>query len=350
MTLDEVFLRDIRQHPEDDALRLVVADWLQDHDRPAWAAFIRLRHELAGVVDNAGRRADLVQRERLLLAEVAVSGPPLPEVLLQAPRIRPGPGSPPLHLINSIGMQLILIPAGRFLMGNAVPEEGRVAPPQSEDDDVSGVAIDHACPQHVVTLTRPFYLGVCAVTWAQYARVMTDDLDLEDESDDHPVHNLCWGEAADFCEALSGFPEERAAGRVYRLPTEAEWEYACRADTTTRYWCGDVLTRAQATFACEGPTPVGSFPPNSFGLFDMHGNVLECCDDTLGDYRAEAQVDPRGSAPTDLCVFRGGSFETVAADCASARRFADSGSHFNWDLGLRVALSVPAAGHRKGMQ
>jgi uncharacterized protein (TIGR02996 family) len=351
------FLRKVEQQPEDDATRLVLADWLDDHGDPKWAEFIRLRHELAGVVDDAGRRAELVERERRLLAEVAAAGGPLPEALLRAPRVRAVGGGPPLRLVNSIGMTLALIPAGRFLMGKPSPDEGRRPPPDPDDEDPDWDDVDDACPQHEVTLTRPFYLGVYAVTWKEYERVMDEDPDetareeagCEDESPRHPAHNLCWGEAVDFCAALSRLPEEKAAGRVYRLPMEAEWEYACRADTTTRFWTGDILTKKQATFDADGPTRVGKYPPNPFGLYDMHGNVLECCADTYGHYRAGPQVDPRGPDDGDFAVFRGGSYDTTMEGCGSAERFADAVSHFDPGLGLRVALDATLPGRaRKG--
>ena len=346
MTPDETFLQDILAHPHDDSLRLIYADWLDDHGKPQWTQFIRLRHELAGVVDDAVRRAALVERERVLLQTLAGTGQTLPDVLLAAPRVRPAAVGLPLRFNNSLGMAFTLIPAGRFLMGKPAPDDGLRPPPEKEGEDWDN--IDEACPQHEVTLSQPFYLGIYAATWAEYERLDDDpeetareEAGCTDESDDHPAHNLCWGEAQDFCEALSELPEEKAAGRVYRLPTEAEWEYACRADTLTRYWCGDTLTRQQATFESDGPTRVGSYPANPFGLFDMHGNVLECCDDTFDRYAAAPQVNPRASVGHGLMVFRGGSYRMSAADCASAQRFGDYGSHFKAGLGLRVAVSVP---------
>ncbi len=349
------FLRQVKERPDDDATRLVLADWLDEHDAADWARLVRLRHELAGVVDDAERRATLVDRERRLLAEAEAVGRPLPAALLGAPRVRAAPGGPPLRIVNCVDVTLTLIPAGRFLMGKPAPAEGLRLPPDPDDEDPDWDDVDYACPQHEVTLTRPFYLGVCAVSWEEYERLMDDDPDesaredagCEDEGPRHPAHNLCWGEARDFCERLSALPEEKAAGRVYRLPTEAEWEYACRADTTTPFWTGDVLTPKRATYDADGPTRVGKYPPNPFGLFDTHGNVLECCADSYRPYAPGPQVDPFVRVAADLLVFRGGSFRTSMEACASHERFGDSGSHFNLDLGLRVALDVapaPASG------
>jgi uncharacterized protein (TIGR02996 family) len=344
----DVFLTDLAAHPENDTLRLVYADWLEDHGNTTWAEFIRVLAELAGVIDCAPRREALVQRERALAAQAAQSGCPLPELLLRAVRVRPGLGHPLLHVVNSIGMTLTLVPAGRFLMGKPVPDEGLREPPAPEDEDKEWRHIDDACPQHEVTLTRPFYLGIYAVTWKEYERVLDEEAreeaGYEEESPRHPAHNLCWGEAVEFCQALSALPEEKAARRVYRLPTEAEWEYACRGDTTTRFWTGDVLTRKQATFAARGPTRVGKYPPNPFGLYDMHGNVLECCSDTHGTYLREPQVGPRGAEFGDLVVLRGGSYDRAAEQCGSAQRFGDAISHFVPELGLRVALDVLPTG------
>src|SRR5260370_28588528 len=116
----KAFLADINAHPDDTALRLIYADWLEEHARPDWAQFSGLRKEWAGVVDDAGRRSELVGRERALLESLAVSGQRLPDVLLAAPRVRPKSGGLPPRLTNSIGMEFILIPAGRFLMGKPV--------------------------------------------------------------------------------------------------------------------------------------------------------------------------------------------------------------------------------------
>ena len=346
MMQDEAFLQDMLAHPNDDSLRLIYADWPDDHGKPQWAQFIRLRHELAGVVDDAVRRAALVERERVLLESLAAAGQKLPDVLLAAVRIRPAAGGLPLRVTNSIGMKFILIPAGRFLMGKPAPDDGLRLPPEKEGEDWDN--IDEACPQHEVTLSRPFYLGIYAVTWAEYERLDEDpeetareEAGCEDESDDHPAHNLCWGEATGLLRGLISVAKGESS-RPRLSPADRGGVGICLPCRHAHaLWCGDILTRQQATFESDGPTRVGSYPPNPFGLFDMHGNVLECCDDQLDSYTAVPQVDPRSSAPSGLMVFRGGSYQSPVADCASARRFGDYGSHFLSELGLRLTVSVP---------
>ncbi len=194
-------------------------------------------------------------------------------------------------------MRLVLIPAGRFLAGSAADAT------QAEDDER---------PQHLVEISRPFYLGACEVTQAQFERVTetnpswyrpggpgSDQVRGQDTSR-FPVDMVSFDDMVEFCRRLSALPDERHARRVYRLPTEAEWEYACRAGTTTSFSCGVTLSPAQANVAADtqplaalptaaerGPMPVGSFPPNAFGLYDMHGNVWEGCADRYAfDYYA----------------------------------------------------------------
>ena len=170
-------------------------------------------------------------------------------------------------LTNSIGMKLRLIPAGSFTMG-----------------DDSGDADER--PAHRVTITKPFYLGTHEVTNAQYRRVM-GDLQSAWKADDHPVETVSWEDAVTFCRELSNLPEEKRTGRVYRLPTEAEWEYACRAGTATRYSCGDTERDLDAFAwfpwgANRDTHAVGQKKPNDWGLFDMHGNVWEWTGDWYG--------------------------------------------------------------------
>ncbi len=238
---------------------------------------------------------------------------------------------------NSIGMKLVLIPAGKFIMG-------------SSEKDGSGFSQG---PEHLVEITRPFFLGVYEVTQEEYNKVMgtnpsyyspisegKEKADLKKlkglDTRRFPVEQVSWEDAVEFCRKLSSLPEEKAKGRIFRLPTEAEWEYACRAGTTTAFHFGDSLFPTQANF-CPNPfgrtpnslglglpTVVGSYQPNAFGLYDMHGNVSEWCADWYDPeyYKHSPKSDPPGpaSSPNFFRVIRGGFLTNVAQVCTSACR------------------------------
>jgi formylglycine-generating enzyme required for sulfatase activity len=253
----------------------------------------------------------------------------------------------PVAFTNSIGMSFCLIPPGEFMMGSPESERGRS---YSEG------------PQHRVRITRPFYLGVYEVTQAEYERVMGTNPSVFARARDEamsgydtghfPVDRVSWYDAVEFCRRLSAMPEEQAAGRVYRLPTEAQWEYACRAGTTPPFYFGSVLDGHQAN--CNGhspygttkkgsflsrPTAVGSYSPNAFGLYDMHGNVQEWVSDWFAqDYYSQSPCqDPPGPASGSLRVLRGGNWGTAAVTCRSASRFALK-PDFPVFAGFRVAI------------
>jgi formylglycine-generating enzyme required for sulfatase activity len=280
------------------------------------------------------------------------------------------------EITNSIGMKLILIPAGEFMMGSPEGDKGR------ESDE----------HPHRVRITKPFYLGAHEVTLGQFLEFYhRANYKTEAERDgkggwgytgdrespfkqspeyvawnsgfpqtkDHPVVNVSWNDAVAFCEWLG-----RKEGKTYRLPTEAEWEYACRAGTTTRYYFGDDsegLVRAgnvrdmttKATFpgwttesGSDGyvfTAPVGRFQPDPFGLYDMHGNVWEWCADWAGgDYYQSSPVDdPTGPASGSFRESRGGSWYDAPGSCRAANRNCSSPDYRSFNLGFRVAL-VPA--------
>ena len=214
---------------------------------------------------------------------------------------------------NSVGMVLVPIPAGEFLMGSLETEPGR------QDDEV----------QHQVTLTKPFLLGVHEVTQGQWQAVMGTTpwkgKQYVKEGDDYPATYVSWNDAVEFCRKLS-----EIEGLEYRLPTEAEWEYACRAGTTTAYSFGDDASelgeyawyRENAWEAGQKYAhTVGQKKPNPWGLYDMHGNVWEWCEDRYGVYHAGAATDPTGPASGDLRVLRGGSFSNRSSYVRSANRY-----------------------------
>jgi formylglycine-generating enzyme required for sulfatase activity len=228
-------------------------------------------------------------------------------------------------LTNSIGMKLRLIPAGGFTMG-----------------DDSGDADER--PAHRVTITKPFYLATHEVTNDHYRRVM-GDVQSAWKADDHPVETVSWEDAVTFCRELSNLPEERRTGRVYRLPTEAEWEYACRAGTATRYSCGDTERDLDAFAwfpwgANQKTHAVGQKKPNDWGLFDMHGNVWEWTGDwySAGYYAEAAGSDPQGPPGGSFRVIKGGSWNDSARLCRSAVRFSVAPSDKLRVLGFRIAL------------
>jgi len=180
------------------------------------------------------------------------------------------------------------------------------------------------------------------VTNAQWKQVMGSEPPSKWREDDRPVETVDWDDAVAFCEKLSGMPEEQKAGRVYRMPTEAEWEYACRAGTTTRWSSGDDEKDLKefAWFKANSGDqthPVGQKRPNPWGLHDMHGNVWEWCTDGYGPYPGEAMIDPVVVLQRWGRVHRGGSYTTT--DCRSANRYAHSPLFRSEHLGFRLALS-----------
>jgi formylglycine-generating enzyme required for sulfatase activity len=232
----------------------------------------------------------------------------------------------PVTVTNSIGMKLVLIPPGEFLMGS----------PMSESD-----ACHAERPWHRVRITNPFYLGVTEVTQEQYERV-TGANPSHFKGAQLPVETVSWEDAMEFCRKLSGLSAEWTAGRVYRLPTEGEWEYGCRAGSTTRYYFGEDASMLgdYAWYAGNsgGQThPVGQKKPNGWGLYDMHGNVSEWCSDWYSDYSLTSVSDPTGPASGVVRVDRGGGMRSFARRSRSASRLSFAPSSLA--LGFRVAYS-----------
>lgn len=253
------------------------------------------------------------------------------------------------ELENGLSLAMVAIPAGSFLMGSPLTEVSRYK---------------FEGPQHRVTVPN-FYMGQFPITQAQWQAIATlpavnHDLLLDPDpsqfkGEDRPVEGISWLDAVEFCDWLT-----RKFNRLYRLPSEAEWEYACRANTTTPFHCGETLSSDQANFhgmktyraAPRGQyrnqtTPVGSFPANAFGLHDMHGNIWEwCADDWQTTYQG-APVD--GSIwfteEDDLAVktphpWRGGSWYDAPASCRSAYRTLADANFKSSNLGFRVVSPV----------
>ena len=242
---------------------------------------------------------------------------------------------PPKEITNSIGMKLVLTPKGTFMMGSPESEEARF-----EDET-----------QHEVTISKDYYLGVHEVTQAQYEKVMGTKPsyfqgdEIKGSSTNNPVESVSWLDAVEFCKKLSDLPEEKAAGRVYRLPTEAEWEYACRAGSKSAYSFGE-SSKSLGDYAWfDGNSnnqthPVGEKKANAWGLYDMHGNVWEWCSDWYGEYPNGAVSDPVGPRPRKGShrVIRGGSWCHEAAYCRSAYRYRYVPQDQDDLFGFRVAL------------
>jgi formylglycine-generating enzyme required for sulfatase activity len=318
---------------------------------------------------------------------------------------------------NTIGMDLVLIPPGTFVMGGgeSLPELAKAFPilEFSARDASTKATIEAERPQHPVRITKPFYLGTFNVTRAQFKKFVENTAyRTEAEADgkggggyterenprlgikpdfnwrhtgftqyeNSPVVNVSWNDATLFCRWLS-----KQEGKTYRLPTEAEWEYVCRAGTTTRYSTGDnpndlveVANVADISFftmagggeltaeaADRGrvmgtmlnaddrfvfTSPVGKFKPNAFGLCDTHGNASTwCLDWYAADYYAHSPVDdPRGPASGTARIIRGGHWQFAPASCRSAARFGYQPSNRGQFLGFRVVCELdgdgPAAG------
>lgn len=253
----------------------------------------------------------------------------------------------PREIVNSIGMKFVLIPAGRFIMGT----------PEGEKD-----RRPYEGPQHPVQITRPFYMGIYEVTQEEFEKILGKDKNpsyfKKVEGQDtrrFPVDNITYDEAVLFCKKLSELDAEKAAGRVYRLPTEAEWEYACRAGTTTTFHYGPKLSSKLANFNgwhpygkaergpyLQRPTTVGSYKPNAFGLFDMHGNVYEWVSDFYdGAYYSKSPPrDPKGAAAGKYRCLRGGSFRNVGSLLRAGDRYYDRAGRRHEDHGFRVVASA----------
>ena len=241
-------------------------------------------------------------------------------------------GSPALGqqlkaITNSIGMKLVLIHPGSFTMGSPDDEVGRVRNETS----------------HEVTLSKSYYLGANEVTQGDYEKVMGAN-PSNFKGSKNPVETVNWDDAVSFCKKLSEMPEEKAAGRSYRLPTEAEWEYACRAGSTTSYSFGETA-ESLGEYAWYDQNAgnktrlVGEKKPNRWGLYDMHGNVWEWCQDWYADHPPDALTHPQGPNEGSKRVLRGGGWYNDAGYCRSADRHGYNPlNHLN-SLGFRVALS-----------
>jgi formylglycine-generating enzyme required for sulfatase activity len=238
---------------------------------------------------------------------------------------------PPKHFTNSLGMKFVWIPPGSFMMGSPKEEKGRR---------------DNESPQHKVTLTKGFYMGVYTVTQEQWTAVMGNNPSAFKGEKNLPVENVSWKDCQEFVKKL-----REKDGKPYRLPTEAEWEYCCRAGTKIPYHFGNTISKNQALFGHfidlgegiiyawpEHQMPVGRYPANAWGLYDMHGNVWQWCQDYYGEYSQADLIDPVGPLNGDEIILRGGGWFTAPENCRSAFRFRGGFRDRSGLCGLRVCF------------
>jgi len=343
----------MQEKPEDASLRLVFADWLEERGDQR-CELIRLLHLLTQSV-AVPDRSNLEERLRgLVTAGVQPVGP---------------------FFTNSVGMKFAQIPAGRFLMGTSVEDRKKVErhfKDSGQDPENYKEYLDREQPQHEVEITEPFYMGVYQVTQEEWETVLgkaenrsyfrkggggkakVKGLDTRR----FPVENVSWNDTQQFLAALNKQAKEKGENYLYRLPTEAEWEYVCRGGSTSLYHFGEILTYKEANFDWDYPfgsndkkthlgRPVAvddkNYSPNAFGLYHMHGNVWEWCSDRFDATYYQTCVDqkthqdPQGPQnENNRFVLRGGSWCNYARYCRSAYRYWYDPGNRNLGSGFRV--------------
>ncbi len=234
-----------------------------------------------------------------------------------------------LQLGGGVKLEMVLIPAGQFMMGS--PDLDKDAPADEK-------------PQHRVRITKPFYLGKYLVTQEQWQAVMGNPRGSI-KGPKNPVESVSWDECQEFLQQL----DKQPGGGKFHLPTEAQWEYACRAGSSAKYFFGNKESELDdyAWYRKNSHItshPVGEKKPNAWGLYDMYGNVWEWCADRYSDeyYARSPADDPTGPAKGTGRVVRGGSWDAPALRCRSARRAPFYPERGDYLLGLRIAF-VPAA-------
>jgi uncharacterized protein (TIGR02996 family) len=325
MNTREILLAALADDPEDATAWLALADCLEEEGHLQHAELSRLTRQLPTLKGAPRRTAE----DRVIALLASGLRPVVPEV------------------VNSIGLRLVYIPPGRFRMGSPTRE------PRRMDDE----------PLHTVRLTRGFWMGRYPVTQKEYRQVTGKKPSSFNrrrqsgkgvEVERCPVESVSWAEALAFTQQLSSREQER--GWTYHLPTEAQWEYACRGGIGTRYpfHLGATLRHGQANFASAypfppheedpeatplgHPCPVGQFTPNAWGLYDMHGNVDEWCHDWYDHefYTQGETVDPTGPPDGDGRILRGGSFRGQGEDCRAAVRIGYTPTEGFPHVGFRV--------------
>jgi len=275
----------------------------------------------ADLYSNKGpRHEDTISKSLLLLSFLAVPSQSLETGLLTIPEIS-------IPIDGYVQLSMRLKPAGKIIMGSRDYEAERYS---------------NEGPLHEVTISKSFYIGTYEVTQAQWAAVMGTRPSIFGYNADYPVETVSWDDCQIFLQKLNTM----GLG-TFRLPTEAEWEYTCRAGSTTRFSWGDDLDYAKLGeyawyYANSSDTthPVGQKKPNAWGLYDMYGNVWEWCSDWYGNYSAEGQTDPKGPATGSSRVFRGGGWAIDLQHCRSAVRVKSIPAIKSYTVGFRLVRTL----------
>lgn len=304
----DALLTGIVSDPLEETRWLVLADWLEEFDDPRRAEVLRLHRRMLATCcepDAHPERAAWQAR----MTELLIAG------------VRPCVPQETLTLPGGVPMTFSFIPPGSFLMGSDQPNGEK--------------------PVHRVEVALGFFLGVYPVTQAHWKAVMSTE-PSKFKGQQRPVETVSWGDCREFCMRLA-----ELTGRRVELPREAEWEFACRAGTTTEYHFGDVINTDLANYSNGNffgkreygeTTDVGSFPANPWGLCDIHGNVCEWCEDVYGPYPLSGQVDNQEDPDDSLRVLRGGSWPYMFPGCRAATRYRDPPAYRRSFYGFRVCL------------
>ena len=363
MDSEQVLLEALHADPGDETAWLALADCLEENRQPVRAELLRLHRRLR-TFEEGVERQQMEARVREMLAAGLQPCVPI--------------------LVNSIGMKFALVPAGTFVMGLSLEAQNAAILARSRDQWERRMG-----PQHEVELTQSFYLGICQTTVSQFedfAQSTGYRTEAERGSGAHrwyrwtglddswalgattswrnpgftqkarqPVTCVSWNDVQVFLRWLNELPAEQGFGRRYRLPTEAEWEYACRGgvSSSTLFHQGDSLSSSQANFDGNYPAGgaardwfrertclVGSYRPNVLGLYDLHGNVYEWCNDWFseGYYEEGPRQNPPGPSSGTCRVMRGGGWYCGGLYCRTAYRNRCDPAGRNNGLGFRVAL------------
>ncbi len=313
-TLDAL-LAGIVADPLEETRWLVLADWLDEHDDPRRAELLRLHRKLLATCCEPDAHPGRADWQARVVARLGAG-------------VRPCVPRHTLTLPGGVPLVGAFVPPGSFLMG--------------------GTEYDDEKPVRRRTLTDGFFLGVYPVTQAQWHAVMRTE-PSEFKGPNRPVETVSWDECQEFCAELTA---HAGGSATVRLPTEPEWEWACRAGTTTEYHFGDVPNPDVANYNGksswndsplgiyrEETTDPGSFPPNPWGLYDMHGNVWEWCGDDFRSYSAEQQ-DSSEESNNRSRVLRGGSWSDYPVNCRAAFRHRLAPASRYGGIGLRVCFRL----------